>query len=71
MSATTPYVYSVFTLKNELPDVMNALLYILAGQFTALLKSLKCGIMPDDPCPSGEVNRVVKGVVIHPYGEQL
>ena len=60
----------VFTLKNELPDVMNALLYILAGQLTALLKSLKCGIMPDDPCPSGEVNRVVKGVVIHPYGER-
>ena len=27
----------------------------------------KTGISPDDPCPSGEVNRVVKGVTIYPY----
>ena len=25
------------------------------------------GITPDNPCPTGEVNRVVKGVILHPY----
>ena len=25
------------------------------------------GITPDNPCPTGEVNRVVKGVILYPY----
>ena len=41
--------------------------YILVAQVIALFKSIKTGISPDDPCPSGEVNRVVKGVTIYPY----
>ncbi|MEG0329439.1 MAG: SIS domain-containing protein [Longicatena sp.] len=41
--------------------------YILAAQVLALFKSLSYDITPDNPCPSGEVNRVVKGVIIHPY----
>ena len=44
-----------------------ALNYILFAQSLALLKSLSLSITPDNPCPSGEVNRVVKGVVIYPY----
>jgi tagatose-6-phosphate ketose/aldose isomerase len=33
----------------------------------ALYKSLSYNITPDNPCPTGEVNRVVKGVILHPY----
>ncbi|EPZ59246.1 putative phosphosugar isomerase domain protein [[Clostridium] sordellii ATCC 9714] len=31
----------------------------------SFLKSEKLGITPDNPCPTGEVNRVVKGVILH------
>lgn len=41
--------------------------YILAAQVIALFKSIKLGITPDNPCPTGEVNRVVQGVTIYPY----
>lgn len=41
--------------------------YILVAQVIALFKSLQLGITPDNPCPTGEVNRVVKGVTIYPY----
>ena len=46
----------------------NALLapaYIIAAQTLALLYSMKLGITPDNPCPTGEVNRVVQGVTIY------
>jgi hypothetical protein len=33
----------------------------------AVLKSLSMNITPDNPCPTGEVNRVVKGVILYPY----
>ena len=33
----------------------------------AVMKSLSMGITPDNPCPTGEVNRVVKGVILYPY----
>ncbi len=41
--------------------------YILFAQTLAVLKSLSLGITPDNPCPTGEVNRVVKGVTLYPY----
>ena len=41
--------------------------YILVAQVIALFKSLSYKITPDNPCPTGEVNRVVKGVTIYPY----
>ncbi|MEF9921096.1 MAG: adhesin, partial [Erysipelotrichaceae bacterium] len=37
------------------------------AQVLALFKALSYNITPDNPCPSGEVNRVVKGVIIYPY----
>lgn len=40
---------------------------ILFAQTLAVLKSLSLGITPDNPCPTGEVNRVVKGVTLYPY----
>ncbi|CDL79667.1 hypothetical protein [Xenorhabdus cabanillasii] len=36
----------------------------VAGRTSGIL-----GLSPDNPCPTGEVNRVVKGVQIYPYTE--
>jgi tagatose-6-phosphate ketose/aldose isomerase len=33
----------------------------------AFESSLALGLTPDNPCPTGEVNRVVKGVTIYRY----
>lgn len=44
--------------------------YILFAQTLALFKSLSYDITPDNPCPTGEVNRVVKGVILYPYTKE-
>ena len=49
-----------------LPEAYLALPYILAAQIIALNTSIKVGNTPDTPSPTGTVNRVVKGVTIHP-----
>ncbi|EGO88900.1 SIS domain-containing protein [Clostridium botulinum C] len=41
--------------------------YLLNSQMYAFINSMELGIGPDNPCPTGEVNRVVKGVIIHDY----
>ncbi|MBE2894704.1 SIS domain-containing protein [Spirabiliibacterium falconis] len=41
--------------------------YIVFAQIYALYSSLKHNITPDNPCPTGEVNRVVQGVIIHKF----
>ena len=48
-------------------NILLGLAYILFAQILALYKSIDCGYAPDNPCPSGEVNRVVQGVTIYPY----
>lgn len=53
--------------KGHLPDAYLALPFAMFGQTIALLTSIKVGNKPDTPSPSGTVNRVVKGVTIHPY----
>ncbi len=50
----------------SIPDGYLALPYALVGQTISLLTSIKVGNKPDTPSPSGTVNRVVKGVTIHP-----
>ena len=42
-----------------------ALNCVMIAQTIALLYSMKLGITPDNPCPTGEVNRVVQGVTIY------
>ena len=44
-----------------------ALPFVLVAQLLALGTSLSLGLTPDSPSPSGQVNRVVKGVTVHPY----
>lgn len=51
----------------DMSNVLLGLEYVLVAQVMALFKSLKSGFTPDNPCPTGEVNRVVKGVTIYPY----
>ena len=51
----------------DLPNVVCGLEYIMVAQTIAIFKSLKLGFTPDNQCPSGEVNRVVKGVILYPY----
>ena len=39
--------------------------YLIYAQIYAFQHSLLLGLTPDNPCPTGEVNRVVQGVTIH------
>lgn len=57
----------VYDLADEHANAVLGLDYILFAQTIAVLKSLSLGITPDNPCPTGEVNRVVKGVTLYPY----
>ncbi len=50
----------------SLPDVFLTFPYILFGQTFAIMTAIKCKNLPDTPSPSGTVNRVVQGVIIHP-----
>ena len=56
-----------YTLNRELDNVELGLDYITFAQTLAALKSLSMDITPDNPCPTGEVNRVVQGVTLYPY----
>ena len=57
----------VFGLEEAHESVQLGLCDILFAQTLAVLKSLSLSITPDNPCPTGEVNRVVKGVTLYPY----
>lgn len=48
-------------------DVFLTFNYLLLAQLNAFYKSIHLGINPDNPSPSGDVNRVVKGVEIYKY----
>lgn len=48
-------------------DLWLAFPYILYCQIFAFYKSLALGMTPDNPCPTGEANRVVQGVKIYPF----
>lgn len=48
-------------------NIILGLAFILFAQTLAAMKSVSMGITPDNPCPTGEVNRVVKGVTLYPY----
>ena len=64
------FEHSSFTFADSpaLPEAYLALPFVMVGQTVSLLNSIKFGNTPDTPSPTGTVNRVVKGVTIHPYG---
>lgn len=66
LEALADYVYA-YNIDNTLNNVELGLAYITFAQCLSVLKSLSLGLTPDNPCPSGEVNRVVQGVTIYPY----
>jgi tagatose-6-phosphate ketose/aldose isomerase len=45
--------------------------FVLPAQMIGYYKSLQLGFDPDAPSSSGTISRVVKGVVIYPYKNQL
>jgi tagatose-6-phosphate ketose/aldose isomerase len=49
-------------------DAFLAIVFVLVAQLLGLAFSLRRGLTPDNPFPGGTVNRVVKGVRIHPLG---
>lgn len=51
-----------YSVKNE---ALLPLQQMIFGQLLSFLKSVNLGITPDNPCPTGEVNRVVQGVILH------
>ncbi|MCS3604440.1 tagatose-6-phosphate ketose/aldose isomerase [Buttiauxella sp. BIGb0471] len=51
----------------EFIDVEQAFCFLMYAQIFALTESIKAGITPDTPSATGTVNRVVKGVIIHPW----
>lgn len=63
----SPKGFSINTNIFSKDPILTALSYLIPGQMYAFMKSLEQGITPDNPCPTGEVNRVVQGVVIHQY----
>ncbi len=66
VEALVDYVY-VFKNTTKMSNIMLGLNYVGVAQLIATFKSLALDINPDNPCPTGEVNRVVKGVTIYPY----
>jgi tagatose-6-phosphate ketose/aldose isomerase len=60
----------VYDLLREHSDLELAFVHILVAQSFALLQSLALGLTPDRPNAAGVVNRVVQGVIIHPWSER-
>ncbi|WP_286232753.1 SIS domain-containing protein [Thalassotalea sediminis] len=56
----------VFNDDSNLEDVWAGLPIIVYCQILAFYKSIALNLSPDNPCPTGEVNRVVQGVNIYP-----
>lgn len=51
-------------------DAELGLCFLLYAQFYAFQTAMTLGVSPDNPCPSGLVNRVVRGVTIYPFQQQ-
>ena len=56
-----------FSGYDALPEGYLALPFVMVAQTVSLLNSVRVGNTPDTPSPTGTVNRVVKGVTIHPF----
>lgn len=52
---------------NYSDDIFLLFDYLLNAQMLSIYLAIKLGVQPDNPSPSGNVNRVVKGVTIYKY----
>ena len=55
---------------DALSDTELLFCFLPYAQLFALSQSVRTGITPDTPSASGTVNRVVQGVIIHPFNNQ-
>lgn len=69
VSKLVDYSFS-FNMNEKHDNILLGFAYVCAAQLLAVYKSLSFDITPDNPCPSGEVNRVVQGVIIHTYSKK-
>lgn len=60
---------NILTVNGDYSDCWLIFPYLIFSQMLAFEKSLNNGLTPDNPCPTGEVNRVVKGVTIYPFNQ--
>lgn len=58
---------NILAVNSNFADCWLIFPYLVFAQMLAFEKSLNHGLTPDNPCPTGEVNRVVKGVTIYPF----
>ena len=61
----TGRTFSLPVFTEPLPAPYLALPFVMVAQVVALLNSVRVNNKPDTPSPTGQVNRVVKGVTIH------
>ncbi|MGO4937937.1 SIS domain-containing protein [Fundicoccus sp. Sow4_H7] len=52
---------------SHIEDVYLSLPFVIFAQTLSLLAAIKVGNNPDKPSPTGTVNRVVQGVILHEY----
>ncbi|MGY0398452.1 MAG: SIS domain-containing protein [Ostreibacterium sp.] len=55
---------------NDYPDTLLSVLHVQVAQIIGLALAMQYQISPDNPCPSGEVNRVVQGVTLYSFTTQ-
>ena len=60
----------IFSSQQLADDVYRVFPYSVYGQLFALLTALKVNNRPDTPSPTGTVNRVVQGVIIHSFDKE-
>lgn len=56
-----------FDVNEDIPDAYLSVVYLILAQLFAYKTAIKIHNDVDNPSASGTVNRVVKGVIIHPY----
>ncbi len=52
---------------NDCDDALLAPLYVNYAQIIGFFMAVGLGYSPDNPCPTGQVNRVVQGVTLYDY----
>lgn len=57
---------NLLVFDTKLPDVYLGLLYVMVGQTMGVLESMRSGLQPDSPSPTGLISRVVQGVTLYP-----
>ncbi|HEJ1088065.1 SIS domain-containing protein [Serratia marcescens] len=62
-----PLSDALLPMHDAADDIWLLFPYLLFTQMLAFESSLTLGLTPDNPCPTGEVNRVVKGVTIYRF----